>query len=111
LSKNKAEEKSIENQKKIIEGKQENIELTLSEAESTLRLTSRYEELSKKAKKTSKDQEEMRSIFDQIKGKYPGLISSTDIFTNALTSMGNAASKVLSDLILTLNSQLSTLNS
>jgi hypothetical protein len=97
-AKNKAEEKSIENQKKINEGKQENIERTRSEAESTLRLTSRYEELSKKAKKTSKDQEEMRSIFDQIKGKYPGLISSTDDYRNALDSMGLAADRARADL-------------
>lgn len=97
-AKNKADEKSLENQKKINEGKKESIDKSRHEAENTLKLTARYEALIAKTQRTAKEQAEMRSIFDQIKGRYPSLISSTDNYSNALSGMGRAAERARADL-------------
>lgn len=97
-AKSKADKEHIENQKKLIQKGQESIETKKSEANRTLELTERYTALSRQKNRSVSESKEMASIYDQIKSKYPSLISSTENMGNALELMGRAAVSAKKDL-------------
>lgn len=67
-------------------------------ANSTVKLASRYEELASKAKRSSKEQAELKGVNDKLQERYPALINSTGSYASKLDGVRIAAKNAKGEL-------------